>query len=366
VNRPVTPQGYRIREFAARAGVTVKTLHHYDRLGLLKPHRTASRYRLYSVADLTRLREILALKFLGLPLGRIRQLLAPGAPPLHEALRQQREVLEVRRRLLDRAIQALGGAETGLEAAPGGAAEILQALITVIGMQDSVDEMRRYYTDEAWAAWKHSYEDWPSPEWQALYRDVNAALDAEPSMDPAGADAQALGSRWLALDRGQTAASAVRTGLRKAWADREHWPPALKARLATFRADRAMRFVNTVLWERWEAERLARERGGAPAPARVSDARCDLYCDCARALRDDGSRIDAASFVSRWKAILEAETGGDQETQADMIRARRGRHTWPPGLTRYTASLYGVDPDTWLQVTDFLENALDSPAPGAA
>jgi DNA-binding transcriptional MerR regulator len=60
--------GYRAREFADLAGVTVRALHHYDRLAVLRPKRTESGYRLYSLRDLERLEQIVALKFLGLPL----------------------------------------------------------------------------------------------------------------------------------------------------------------------------------------------------------------------------------------------------------------------------------------------------------
>ena len=42
---------YRVREFAKLTGVTVKALHHYDRVGLLEPRRTRAGYRLYSAAD---------------------------------------------------------------------------------------------------------------------------------------------------------------------------------------------------------------------------------------------------------------------------------------------------------------------------
>ena len=64
---------HRASEFADLAGVTVRTLHHYDRLGLLKPHRNGSGYRLYRESDLERLEQIVALKFLGLPLKDIRE-----------------------------------------------------------------------------------------------------------------------------------------------------------------------------------------------------------------------------------------------------------------------------------------------------
>ncbi len=57
---------YRARQFANLAGVTVRTLHHYDRFGLLKPRRrTDAGYRLYEDRDLERLEQVVALKFLG-------------------------------------------------------------------------------------------------------------------------------------------------------------------------------------------------------------------------------------------------------------------------------------------------------------
>ena len=47
-----TTATFRAREFAELAGVTVRTLHHYDRIGLLTPRRTPAGYRLYSASDL--------------------------------------------------------------------------------------------------------------------------------------------------------------------------------------------------------------------------------------------------------------------------------------------------------------------------
>src|SRR5580704_8034118 len=103
---------YRIHEFAQLAGVTVKALHHYDRMGLLKPRRTGSGYRIYVEHDLERLEQIVALKFLGLPLKQIKILLERDPLQLPEALRMQRTILEEKRRLLDRAIGAIENAET--------------------------------------------------------------------------------------------------------------------------------------------------------------------------------------------------------------------------------------------------------------
>jgi DNA-binding transcriptional MerR regulator len=58
---------YKVQEFADSAGVAVRALHHYDRLSLLKPRRTAAGYRLYSLKDLERLEQIVTLKSLGCP-----------------------------------------------------------------------------------------------------------------------------------------------------------------------------------------------------------------------------------------------------------------------------------------------------------
>jgi DNA-binding transcriptional MerR regulator len=60
-------QTWRVREFAERAGVTIKALRHYDRLGLLQPARTPAGYRRYSADEVDRLRRILALKRIGIP-----------------------------------------------------------------------------------------------------------------------------------------------------------------------------------------------------------------------------------------------------------------------------------------------------------
>jgi DNA-binding transcriptional MerR regulator len=86
----------RVHEFAQLAGVTVKALHHYDRLGLLKPARSAAGYRLYAASDLERLEQIIALKFLGIPLTQIAGVLDRTGAELRDALRLQIEALEVK------------------------------------------------------------------------------------------------------------------------------------------------------------------------------------------------------------------------------------------------------------------------------
>ena len=88
---------YQIHELAARAGITVRTLHHYDRIGLLHPSRhSPAGYRLYDDNAALRLQQILFYRELGLPLADIGRLLdAPGFD-LVKALGSHREELDKR------------------------------------------------------------------------------------------------------------------------------------------------------------------------------------------------------------------------------------------------------------------------------
>ena len=95
---------YQAREFAELAGVTVRALHHYDRLALLRPKRTDAGYRLYGIRDLERLEQIVALKFLGLSLKQIKNLLDRDTRALPAVLKSQRRALEEKRQRLDQAI----------------------------------------------------------------------------------------------------------------------------------------------------------------------------------------------------------------------------------------------------------------------
>src|SRR6185295_10972626 len=108
---------FRIQEFAKLAGVTVRALHHYDRVGLLTPTaRSGAGYRLYRKSDLARLEQILVLKYLGLPLTRIAGVLR-GEVSLSDALRNLNDVLRNRRRHLSLTMETLGDVE---QAAAGG------------------------------------------------------------------------------------------------------------------------------------------------------------------------------------------------------------------------------------------------------
>lgn len=97
MNVKSTVSGYTVSQLAELAGVTVRTLHHYDQMGLLTPSaRTAAGYRLYSHKDLLRLQQILLYRELDIPLEQIRDILDDDEFDLVQALHEHRDTLRHR------------------------------------------------------------------------------------------------------------------------------------------------------------------------------------------------------------------------------------------------------------------------------
>ncbi|MEW5355119.1 MULTISPECIES: MerR family transcriptional regulator [unclassified Streptomyces] len=114
---------YSVGQVSAFAGVTVRTLHHYDKAGLLSPsERSHAGYRLYSEADLVRLQQILFYRELGFPLDEIAAILAdPQANAVdHLRARQKQLSEEIARlqRLAEVAQRAVEVQQTGVTLTP--------------------------------------------------------------------------------------------------------------------------------------------------------------------------------------------------------------------------------------------------------
>jgi len=94
---------YTVKAVAEFAGVSIRTLHHYDEIGLLKPDGTSrSGYRLYSDSDLEHLQEILFFKELGFGLQEIKTIMNGPGYDREQALRSHKRILfEKRKRLED-------------------------------------------------------------------------------------------------------------------------------------------------------------------------------------------------------------------------------------------------------------------------
>jgi DNA-binding transcriptional MerR regulator len=215
-------------EFAERSGVTVRTLHHYDRLGLLKPSRyTEAGYRLYGERDFARLQQIVMLKFIGLSLKEIKGLLDQRELDLRATLRLQRRIIESRRRHLGTVIEAIERAEQAMRAGDEHAWETFKQIIEVINMQNDMEWMRKYYTEEQLAelAERGTPEvlERGQQDWATLITEVEAAM-AE-GVDPQSERARALAARWSSLVEAFTGGNpAIRESLTKLYADQANWP----------------------------------------------------------------------------------------------------------------------------------------------
>lgn len=128
---------WQTREFAEKARITARTLHHYDRLGLLKSqHRTAKGFLLYGEAEFARLQQILTLKFIGFSLAQIKKILGEQSFALPETLTLQRRVIEAQRHRLNLALEAINRAEKVFTQSGSIDWESFQKIIEVIDMQD--------------------------------------------------------------------------------------------------------------------------------------------------------------------------------------------------------------------------------------
>lgn len=221
-------------EFARLTGVTVRTLHHYDRLGLLKPSRyTSAGFRLYSEEDFARLEQIVALKFIGFSLNEIKNILKSGTTDLATMLRQQREAIEEKRERLELAVKAIERAEYVVAASPAPGWETFAKIIEVINMQSNMDWTKKYYSEEAQreiqkraATISREVIEQGQRNWATLISEVQAAVSA--GEDPASEKSQALVVRWSELIKGFTAGNPeIQEGLNRMYSDRQNWPASM-------------------------------------------------------------------------------------------------------------------------------------------
>ena len=209
---------YSVHEVAALAGVTVRTLHHYEQIGLLVPARRANGYRAYSAADLQRLQHILLYRECGMELTAIREALdAPGFDA-KAALEEHLAQLEQHRRELDtlmetvrKTIRSLEGEETMTdeERFEGLKREAVEANEAAYGA-----EARRRHGDAAVDAANAKLLAMGEAEWNDM-NELETAIIAQlktamATGDPFGEEAQRLArmhARWLQMHWGDGAYS---------------------------------------------------------------------------------------------------------------------------------------------------------------
>ena len=191
--------GLKVGALAKRAGLTVRTLHHYDEIGLLSPSgRTRSGHRMYGDEDVERLQRILSLRHLGLSLEQIRELLeAPGwtlEAVLDEQVRHVRERIRVETELYER----LEGVSRLLRSTGRVTVESLLELMEMMmnaeshftpDQLDYLKKRREQLGDERIRAVEH--------EWPELIARAKKAMAS--GVDPASDEVKSIARRWREL-----------------------------------------------------------------------------------------------------------------------------------------------------------------------
>jgi DNA-binding transcriptional MerR regulator len=171
------PRELNIGAVAQRAGVTVRTLHHYDEVGLLKPSgRTEAGYRRYSPSDLERLQGILVYRELGFRLDEIHQLMADDADPVAH-LRRQHALLLERRGRLDETVSAI---EAILEAKRMGVSLTPEEQFELFGGfnadEHAADAEARWGTSDAFRESARRTARYSKEDWQRIMGDAQSVV----------------------------------------------------------------------------------------------------------------------------------------------------------------------------------------------
>jgi DNA-binding transcriptional MerR regulator len=197
-------------ETARRFGVTTKALRLYERHGLIAPVRSASGWRTYGPAQVTRLVQILALKRLGLPLARIGQLL-DGRDDLDAVLALQEQVLARQSQSLSQALALVKAARAKLAAGATLSIDDLTNLTKETVMTTEIDakEMAkllkpfsdRYFSEAEKEAMRSKAADRSETiqNWDDLITEGERLMQS--GVDPASPAAQNLAHRWFAMSK---------------------------------------------------------------------------------------------------------------------------------------------------------------------
>lgn len=188
----------KVKEVADLTGVSVRTLHHYDEIGLLVPDNvTEAGYRVYSDENLTTLQQILFFREVGFPLKKIKELLESPSFNRQEAFELQRDMLVAKRRQLETMIETI---DKTLQSERG------EMTMTNEEKFKGFDFSSNPYEQEARERWGDAAVDkanknvsqFGENEQQEMNR-IYSNLAALRGTDPASTEAQAAIGEWYAF-----------------------------------------------------------------------------------------------------------------------------------------------------------------------
>jgi MerR family transcriptional regulator, thiopeptide resistance regulator len=173
-----TAGDFTVGEAARLSGVSVRTLHHYDEIGLLVPNgRSGAGYRLYSAEDLRRLRQILLYRELDFSLDEIAEMLADPAAGTDDHLRRQHRLLRARK---DRATALLSAVEREMEARKMGIALTPEEQLEIFGTDKmgeyEAEAEQRWGDTDAWQQSRRRTAAYTKADWIKIKAEADANI----------------------------------------------------------------------------------------------------------------------------------------------------------------------------------------------
>lgn len=188
----------KISEVAKLTGITVRTLHYYDEIGLLKPSEiTESGYRLYSKDSLETLQQILFFRELDFPLNEIKEIMTNPNYNKREALNKQKELLVKKRQRIDSLIGLINNTIEGEN----------NMSFKEFDMKD-IEESKKKYAKEVKERWgntdaykecEEKTNNYSENQWGAINKESSEILKAfgqHIGCDPGSAEVQDLVEKW--------------------------------------------------------------------------------------------------------------------------------------------------------------------------
>ena len=193
-----------IKEFSKLVGVSVRTLHYYDKIGLLKPPFVDEQngYRFYNEEAFIRMQEIMFYRELDFPLKSIKEILSSPYYDKKKALKEQKRLLILKKQRLERIINALEDAQKGE----------LNMSMNVFDNSE-FETARKKYQNEAKEKWgntdaykesERKTSEYSDEKWNEIDYGMNSLINEfakcmKSGISPSDSAAKALAQRWQAF-----------------------------------------------------------------------------------------------------------------------------------------------------------------------
>ncbi len=190
---------YKVKEVADMVGITVRMLHHYDQIGLLKPQSVNSAgYRLYGDSDLEKLQQILFFKELDFSLKQIKELMDSPGFDRNETLRSHRKLLVEKKKRLENIIKTV---DKTIQSAQGGTTMKTKEMFNAFDMSEiekhkekyAKEVEEKYGNSDAYKEYDKKSSSYKEDQWKEILEKGNvifAKLATLMDKDPAGSDVQ--------------------------------------------------------------------------------------------------------------------------------------------------------------------------------